>query len=260
MRRDQNTLKDMQKENFRTAVNLIVESGGYQRLLNYHHDPAKPHHNHDGSRGLSRFLAWHRRFLLEFEILLKDAQRNFPVPPASGEIIDLPYWRWPDPFPEWLNGFTTRFDTIRTRVNAHIEPKPTVADVLEILNNSHTQVPGEPVNDYVRFTYTLQGYGKRANGTALPGHNHMHRWVNGIMDDLARSPADPVFWLVHAEVDRLWHIWHSAQPQTPEPPPFEENDATMDPWEDTYDDLDDISLLGYQYDTGSQYEPPAAGN
>ncbi|WP_111768593.1 tyrosinase family protein [Nakamurella deserti] len=40
-------------------------------------------------------------------------------------------------------------------------------------------------------------------------HNQVHRWVAGDML-VGTSPNDPVFWLHHANVDRLWWTWQSA--------------------------------------------------
>jgi len=68
----------------------------------------------------------------------------------------------------------------------------------------NTQIPGE--NDYAKFTYGLEGWGQRTNGTPLPAHNHGHAWIGGIMNNTSTSPTDPIFWLHHAEVDRLWQI------------------------------------------------------
>jgi tyrosinase len=40
-------------------------------------------------------------------------------------------------------------------------------------------------------------------------HNLVHRWVNGTMVLMA-SPNDPVFWLHHCNIDRLWGDWQRA--------------------------------------------------
>jgi tyrosinase len=42
-------------------------------------------------------------------------------------------------------------------------------------------------------------------------HNLVHRWVGGAMMDMA-SPNDPVFWLHHANIDRLWGDWQRQHP------------------------------------------------
>lgn len=47
-------------------------------------------------------------------------------------------------------------------------------------------------------------------------HNNVHNSVGtpyGFMGDFM-SPVDPVFWLHHANVDRLWHLWQRFNPST----------------------------------------------
>jgi tyrosinase len=40
-------------------------------------------------------------------------------------------------------------------------------------------------------------------------HNLVHRYVGGDMG-LAASPNDPVFWLHHCNIDRLWSLWEQT--------------------------------------------------
>ena len=69
------------------------------------------------------------------------------------------------------------------------------------------------------------------------------------MNNTSTSPADPMFWLHHAEVDRLWEIWRQTNP-TPAPP-LSGSDRIMDPWGESYDDLLGIAALGYVYESMS---------
>ncbi|KAF6825134.1 amino acid transporter [Colletotrichum musicola] len=45
-------------------------------------------------------------------------------------------------------------------------------------------------------------------------HSGGHLAIGGIMRDHARSPADPIFWLHHANLDRLWWEWQVANLST----------------------------------------------
>lgn len=45
----------------------------------------------------------------------------------------------------------------------------------------------------------------------IPLHNLVHRWVGGNMVDMT-SPNDPVFWLHHCNIDRLWAAWQVLHP------------------------------------------------
>ncbi len=100
-------------------------------------------------------------------------------------------------------------------------------------------------------------------------HNAVHGWVGGLLSIspdgrpvygtmvLSTSPNDPVFFLHHSYIDRLWAQWqsrhgiHTYQPVSGSPGnnvddmlmPFHEIGLMVTPR-----DLEDISLLGYRYE------------
>ncbi|MFM9069373.1 MAG: tyrosinase family protein, partial [Planctomycetota bacterium] len=45
-------------------------------------------------------------------------------------------------------------------------------------------------------------------------HNGVHNWIGGDMGTGA-SPNDPVFFLHHANIDRMWHAWQKKHPLLP---------------------------------------------
>jgi tyrosinase-like protein len=53
------------------------------------------------------------------------------------------------------------------------------------------------------WKYTSDGFRTMVE---YPIHNLVHRYVNGTMNLMA-SPNDPVFWLHHSNIDRLWGDW-----------------------------------------------------
>jgi tyrosinase len=53
----------------------------------------------------------------------------------------------------------------------------------------------------------------------LPTHNAGHNFVGGHMSNPRVSPNDPVFWLHHANVDRLWANWQARRLQDAGAPP-----------------------------------------
>ncbi len=238
---------------FKIAIVKLVEEGKYLELIQQHMDMSHNMHGTMGEVGLYRFLAWHRRYLLEFE---RELQRvDALLRPTATEKLGIPYWRWQNPFPAWLAGFLPAKDpnsglTPPARKDAPPPAKANVADVGIIVNQfsiQHTGLTGE--NDYTKFTYGIEGWGKRPDGSELPAHNHGHAWIGGIMNNTSTSPSDPMFWLHHAEIDRLWHIWRRSNP-TPVPL-LTGSDLIMDPWAESYDDLLDIAALGYAYDSMS---------
>ena len=97
-------------------------------------------------------------------------------------------------------------------------------------------------------------------------HNLVHRYIGGHMV-LAASPNDPVFWLHHCNLDRLWSTWETAHAGTALPyepvhngPSGQSGDSALiyhfasspPPWlgdskpQDVYDSR---SQLGVGYDT-----------
>ena len=85
-----------------------------------------------------------------------------------------------------------------------------------------------------------------AFGAALEGiHNSGHVWVGGTMMSIVTAPADPIFWMHHAEIDRLWAEWQQANPG--EHPSLPGPAGTMDPWSENEAATRDIAALGYSY-------------
>jgi len=92
-------------------------------------------------------------------------------------------------------------------------------------------------------------------------NNLVHVWVGGSMEP-ATSPNDPVFFLHHCNVDRLWNLWQTAKasglgkgyvPVSGGPVGHNLTDALF-PWNTSADtrtpaDLVNSLTLGYKYDT-----------
>ena len=76
-------------------------------------------------------------------------------------------------------------------------------------------------------------------------HNGVHMWVGGIMSDIMYSPTDVLFWLHHANCDRLWSIWQENHAN--QNPNLTGTDAIMDPWSFNEQDTRDTTNFGYVY-------------
>lgn len=91
-------------------------------------------------------------------------------------------------------------------------------------------------------------------------HNGIHAWVGGPFTNgtmvLPNSPNDPVFFLHHSQVDRLWALWQAQhgvdtyQPVSGDPDI--DSHARMHPFDDfgirvTPAKVADIKKLGYKY-------------
>ena len=247
-RLNQKDLPRTEKDAFKNALRKLVTDRTYKSLVNIHADMSHNMHGSMGPIGLLRFLAWHRRYILEFERALIAADKA--LRPNATTPVCLPYWHWIDPFPEWLEGFlpAKRPDNNTpppARRKKSPPEKPNQTDVNYIISGFASQMRGINTDDYTRFTYGLEGWGQRPDGRSLPAHNHVHDWTGGIMSNTMYSPTDPVFWLHHGEVDRLWHIWQQQNGNSH--PALTGNNRIMDPWPETYDDLRSIEALRYVY-------------
>jgi tyrosinase len=136
--------------------------------------------------------------------------------------------------------------------------------------------PGPGGSVVPSFRNRIEGWLTRVGDPAGPGmHNRVHTWVGGDML-FGTSPNDPVFFLNHANIDRLWAEWQETTgigylPTSGGPPGHNLNDALrflnapgagMPPL--TPAGSLDFRALGYTYDTlpdgGGGQEPPDGGN
>jgi tyrosinase len=180
------------------------------------------------------FLPWHRMYLLFFEQIVADAivQLNGPADWA------LPYWDYSDRRNPRARRLPPAFRAERTldgadnplRVDAR-RPGANAGD--EIAAERHVDVAGclrEPL--FVGPTGgTISGFGgpetafSHGGGTigqleATP-HGSMHVRVGGPagwMSAFNTAALDPIFWLHHANIDRLWAAWLARDSQHLNPP------------------------------------------
>ncbi len=120
------------------------------------------------------------------------------------------------------------------------------------------------------FRNALEGWVTVKPAGQQPGmHNRVHVWVGGSMLPMS-SPNDPIFFLNHCNVDRIWASWqvlHSAVDQYPpkngQAQVGHNRDDVMVPWDGRNDprpgqngqlprvtpgDLLNVAPLGYSYD------------
>jgi hypothetical protein len=178
---------------------------------------------HDGPA----FIPWHRELLLQLENDLQ-AVSNDPT-------VTIPYWDWPDPasWPftdDFLGGDGTGPNLqVQTGPFASSAPanwtliqkdNPEDSDFLQRQLGADFSAQNPPtdadVSDAMGFTpYSTapwKGFSARFRAQVQYGvHNSVHRYVGGTMLNMT-SPNDPVFWLNHCNVDRLWGDWQRQHP------------------------------------------------
>ncbi|GAA1269357.1 tyrosinase family protein [Kitasatospora nipponensis] len=229
VRKNQATLTAREKRDFVDAVLTLKRQGGYDAFVSTHNSFILSDTD-DGARTGHRspsFLPWHRSFLLRFEQAL---QRVNPA-------VTLPYWDWttdrtPDaslwaadllggdgdgsdgrvttgPFAHGAGAWTltVRPDSrpyLARSLGAAVADLPSRAEVDSVLAlTPYDTAPWNSSSD--GFRNNLEGW------TGVNLHNRVHVWVGGAMET-GMSPNDPVFWLHHCFIDRLWAGWQRRHP------------------------------------------------
>jgi len=197
---------------------MINMDGTLGQLVDIHSEMHMQHTN-------ARLLPWHRVFVLLFE----EALHNYHPD------VCVPYWDWTkageQEVPDWLVGVSTVHTPTRT-INVVRAPGP--SSWLASIASGVPSAMGK--TDYGTFSGIINGI-----------HGGVHIWVGGTMSDASVSPADPVFWMHHANLDRLWWAWYNSPQGNHQNPPLVGSDAVMDPWTYTEPDIRDIGSLGYIY-------------
>jgi tyrosinase len=218
-RKDQANLTCTERARYLCAFEMINNDGTLGQLVDIHSEMHMQHTN-------ARLLPWHRVFLLLFE----EALHNYHPD------VCVPYWDWTraeeQHFPDWLAGVLPTVITPTRTISVNRSPGSD-ANLASIAASA----PGAMAQtNYNAFSAPINGI-----------HGSVHIWVGGTMSDASVSPADPVFWLHHANLDRLWWVWYNSPQGNHQNPPLTGSDAIMDPWAYTETDVRNINSLGYIY-------------
>lgn len=273
VRKNQALLTAAEKAAFVAAIKQLKASGMYDSMVGEHRAamltirPAPAH-------GGPAFFPWHREMLRRLEL---DLQSVDPT-------VTLPYWDWTrdrlstssiwsadfmggdgsgttrevitGPFAyrtgQWtltVNDTASQPPYLRRALGAAVLTLPTATQV----NAALATVPydSSPWNSTSSQTTSFRNRAERVL------HNRVHNWVAGTMT-AATSPNDPVFWLHHCNMDRLWARWQRRNPTQGYLPTsgalqgHNLNDPmwpwTSEPNPPTPASVLDHSALGYSYD------------
>ena len=223
IRKDANTLTAAERAEFVTAIQTLKAEGIYDRFVLRHANASM-----GDIHRCPAFLPWHRRFIFDLELELQRVSGN----PNFG----IPYWNWPSGGTNasmWnddlLGGNGDAGGVVRTGpfragqwtvINSSGLPAgplmrefgqnglptlPTQAEIGQVMAITPYDVPPWNMSSNPSFRNQLEGW----IGPNL--HNRGHVWVGGSMLPMT-SPNDPVFFMHHCMVDKIWHEWQLRFP------------------------------------------------
>jgi tyrosinase len=134
------------------------------------------------------FLSWHRMYLYYFERIVRQ---------ASGDCgFALPYWGYSPTGARALPApFRSPADATNVLYTEH--RSPTV--------NAGNNLQGSAVDAGSALAQpAFNGFSGFLEGTP---HGAVHISVGGWMSAFETAGLDPIFWLHHCNVDRLWEVW-----------------------------------------------------
>jgi hypothetical protein len=217
-RRSWDNLSCDEQDAFLTNIRRLKGNGTYDTFVRIHIE------NERAAHGTPEFLPWHRWFIYQFELAL----RSVADPPYK--CMSLPYWDWElDAGNEGtssvfsLETFSSFEGTNRNgRCQFQITRGMGTGSCLRRTLNFDFPFWGEG-----RLVALIRGYSQygddfpndrdRVNGfrAALEGGPHAatHNFVGGSMVN-QNAPNDPLFWIHHANVDRIWSMWQDYHRHT----------------------------------------------
>ena len=253
-------------------------SWAYQAAIHGSTAAHPPAYANQCRHGTWYFLSWHRMYLYYFERIVR-AQVIADGGPASWA---LPYWNYdgggnhnslPVAFrnPTHPDGSHNPLYVANRNpgINAGAGLKPVVTSPAHAL--SRPAFTGDSEFGGGIAPALGQFWGQTGQLEMTP-HNVVHDTIGGLMGDPDTAAQDPIFWLHHANIDRLWWLWaqHHGNPILPKwtAQSFSFVDANGEPAALTCASVENTSALGYSYvapaapvpaPAAASAPPPAAG-
>jgi tyrosinase len=256
----------------------------YQAAIHGLFPNAQDRHNWDQCQHQTwHFLPWHRGYLAYFEQIVQAAITQLGGPSDWA----LPYWNYSDssnPQARELppafrqehmdDGSDNPLFVSKRALNGggSLDAKDVRPDALK-----EDQFEADPDGGSSGFggpaTGFLHGGGKNGQLENRP-HNAVHVALgggpegDGLMGNPDTAALDPIFWLHHANIDRLWEIWRTLDPGNVNPTsaawltavPFRLHDADGNPITFTAQQMLDTKSappLSYRYDSLDDPRGPA---
>ena len=142
---------------------------------------------------ITHFFSWHRMELCFFERILRK---------ASGlPSLGLPYWNYSDSADPNARFLPAAFRTPANATNPLFTANRNAA-----INNGTGQLSASAVSLAAAIPGPIPFYSFSSNVNGTP-HGAVHGGIGGGMGSVPTAALDPIFWLHHCNIDRLWNRW-----------------------------------------------------
>jgi len=189
----------IEQDEYIEAVYALKQDGTYDEFVRVHINMNFISH------GVAEFLPWHRWFIYRFEDALREVSGN--------PCMTIPYWDWEDStvFDEdtfdWFDGSFEGSDLCKWETLAGDCLRRDMDQSISMWRSG--QILGMIMN-YDQYADDFTWNTRRNNGfrAAMEGgpHSAPHAFLGGPMLEML-SPSDPLFFVHHANVDRIWSLW-----------------------------------------------------
>ncbi len=246
-RRNIDCLTSDQLHDLREALAAMFElpaedENSFEKIAGLHGQPSPSYCIH----GYPGFLTWHRAYMEVFEKALR----------CFNHSISLPFWNWSSgPSTGVPSACSTATYVNR---NGDTVPNPLYAGPKPASGGGGMTARRSDIN-----TTTFDDIATRAQDalssstfssfqSSLNGpHGSVHGRVRGDMGSVAYAGYDPIFYLHHSNVDRLWAQWQKTHPGAL---PANEASLELEPFNKPYSsdwktgaDFATTDQLGYRY-------------
>jgi Common central domain of tyrosinase/Protein of unknown function (DUF_B2219) len=141
----------------------------------------------------THFFSWHRMELCFFERILRKA--------SGMPTLGLPYWNYSDASDPIARFLPAAFRTPANATNPLFTSNRNAA-----INNGTGQLAASAVSLASAIPGPIPFYSFSSNVNGTP-HGAVHGGIGGGMGSVPTAAVDPIFWLHHCNIDRLWNRW-----------------------------------------------------
>lgn len=213
---------DNDKQAFIDAVKCLMKkpsAGGFQGATTRYEDLVSLHQSLTPQiHGNDLFLLYHRYYLWTFEDMLRK---------ECSFTRDMPWWdeaKYAGKFDQsslfsakWFGTLNSRGNCVTdgqfnsTSLSLHIGPG--VQDQNHCLSRNYdAQTTLNCGPDYVNYCNGLTNFHSMSQCNEGGPHANGHNGIGGVMSDVYASPSDPLFWMHHSFVDRMYQNWQLQDP------------------------------------------------